>query len=133
MNLMNFNNGKCQFLYLERSNPKHQYRLRASQLESNFAEKDLQALVGNKLNMSKQLCAPLCQQHPGLHQAECCQQVEGSDLSSQLSTGEVTSGTLCPVWVPQYMRNRDILEQVLRRPTKMAKGLKHLTCHARRG
>lgn len=58
--------------------------------------------------------------------AECCQQVEESGLSSQLSTGEVASGVLYPVWVPQYMRNRNILEQVQQSATKIIKGLKHL-------
>jgi len=39
------------------------------------------------------LCHKQGQQHPGLHQAECCQQVKGCDPSPPLSTGE---WVLCP-------------------------------------
>lgn len=33
--------GKCQILHLGKNNPRHQYMLRAAQLESNLAEKNL--------------------------------------------------------------------------------------------
>ncbi|GAB0204065.1 mitochondrial enolase superfamily member 1 [Grus japonensis] len=53
---MQFNKGKGKALHLGRNNPRHQYTLGATQLESSLAEKDLGFLVDTRLNMS-QRCA----------------------------------------------------------------------------
>ncbi|KAK4811414.1 hypothetical protein QYF61_005063 [Mycteria americana] len=45
---------KCKALPLGRNDPKHQYMLGATQLESSLAEKDLGDLVDTKLNTSHQ-------------------------------------------------------------------------------
>ena len=51
-NLIKCNKSKCKVLHLERNNPMYQYRLGAELLESSSAEKDLGALVDNKLTLS---------------------------------------------------------------------------------
>ena len=51
-NLIKFNQEKCKVLHLGKNKPRHQYVLRATQLESSFSEIDLGALVDTKLDMS---------------------------------------------------------------------------------
>jgi len=50
---MKFNKENCKVLHLGKNNPMHQYMLRATQLESSLAEKDLGVLVDTRLNMSQ--------------------------------------------------------------------------------
>jgi len=47
---MNFTTGECKVLLLGRNSPRHQRMLRATQLESSLAGKDLGVLVGTTLN-----------------------------------------------------------------------------------
>lgn len=47
---MKCNKEKCKVLHLGGNNLMHQYLLRATQLESRFAEKDLEVPMDTKLN-----------------------------------------------------------------------------------
>jgi len=122
-NLVKFNKGKCKVLQLQRNNPRHQYVLGPTQMESRFAEKNLGVFADTRLIMSQQ-CAlvVLGEMLPA-----------GSEGWSFLATqhwwdhtwGTVTSSGLTD------MRHMDVLETACEKAMKVVKGLEHLSCGER--
>jgi len=129
VNLMRFNKAKCNVLHLGWGNPQYQCRLEDEGIESSPVEKDLGVPLDEKLDMSQQ-CALTAQK---------ANHILGCIKSSKASRSRDVNLPLCStlvkphlesyvqLWSPQLRKDREMLEWIQRRATKMIRGLEHLS------
>ena len=132
-NAMRYNKAKCRVLNVGWGNRGYLYKLGEDLLESSPEEKDLEVLIGEKLDMS-QLCVLAA------WKAKCvlgCIK-KGVAIRERELIVPLYSALVRPhldyctqVWGPQYMKDVELLERVQRRATKMIRGLEHLYSEAK--
>ncbi|GAB0183476.1 mitochondrial enolase superfamily member 1 [Grus japonensis] len=125
---MKFSKGKCRVLHLGRNNPKHQYRLGVDLLGSSSAEKDLGVLVGNKLSMSQQcsLVATKANVFLGCIQKSVASRWREVILPLYSALVRPHLELCVQFWASQFKTDRELLERVQRRATRMMRGQEHL-------
>ncbi|PKU49433.1 hypothetical protein llap_298 [Limosa lapponica baueri] len=111
----------------------HQYRLGADLLESTSVERNLDVLLDNGMTMSQQ-CALVAKNANGT--LGCIKKSVASMLREVILP--LCSALVRPhleycvqFWASQFKKDRELLQRLQQRATKMIRGLEHLSYHER--
>jgi len=133
VNTREFNKAKGKVLHIGQGSPKQKYRLGRKWIESSPEEKDMGVLDDEKLTMTQHrvLAAQMANSILGcIKRSMVCRSREVIlPVYSILIRPHLESSVqLCS---PQHRKDMDLLEQVLRRATKIVRVMKHLSYRER--
>lgn len=129
---LRFNAGKCQVLHLGSKNPRYTYRMKAhgsdtrSNLGASDAEKDLGVIMDSELKFSKHIetqvgkankILGLIRRSYDYLDAETMRLLFIALIRPHLEFANV-------VWSPRFQKDKNLIEGVLRRATKLVPGMK---------
>lgn len=127
-NLRKYNEGKRRAVHRGKNNPRHHDQLGTALLESSKGERDLAVLVESRLTMS-QHCALVAKKANGI--LGCISRAAVSRSREVLLPPY--SALVRPhlqyciqFWAPQFQKDRELLERVQHRATRMIKGVERL-------
>ena len=124
VNLMRFNTAKCKVWHWGTRNPGHTYRLGGAVLESP-AKKDLGVLGDEKLHVSQQCALAAWKANSILGSSRKGVASRDRELIVPLYSAlrRPHLEYCAQAWSPQYTKERELVERVKRRATKMIRGL----------
>ena len=131
---LRFNAGKCKVLHLGRSNQEYTYCMKdhgsdkIENLESSEGEKDLGILVDHELKFSRHVETQVNKANKILGMVRRSYQYLDGETLRMLFTALIRPHLEFAnvAWSPRYQKDKDLIEGVLRRASKMVPGLKNM-------
>ena len=125
---MEFNIQKCKVLHIGRSNPSYRYLMDSQYLEDVSDEKDLGVMFTNDLKSAAQVTEACKKANRALgminRTIKCKSKSVLLSLYKTLVRPHLKYCT--PVWSPHYAKDKQVLEKVQHRFTRMVPGMKDI-------
>ena len=133
---MLFNTSKCKVMHIGKSQQKYPYYMNNQQLEEVIQvtqEKELGILISNDLRSLSTVSISMYQsnENSGNCQPYYCVQTSGYYVTSLQVTGQPHLEYCTAAWSPHYCKDKELIERVQRRFTRMIAGLKDLSYEQR--
>ena len=126
--LMSFNVEKCKVIHLGRNNPQNNYYMSKTELENIDEEKDLGIIISKDLKWSKHCLHAYTKANKvlGMMNRTICSKDHRILTCLYKSLVRPHLEYCSPAWSPYYKKDKQMLEKVQHRFTRMIPGLKNL-------
>ena len=127
--LLGFNISKCKVMHIGSNNPCYEYNMNGSKIETVKEEKDLgEGLVTDKLSFYKHICSAAAKANRilGLIKKTFTYITKESFLILYKTYVRPHLEYCVQAWSPHFQKEKDVLEKVQRRATKMVPELRQL-------